>query len=125
MITKKIELQWAPYRPYKDDNVERYVPVNPGVYKLAVPNSEGTLNVFYVGQAENLRQRLKDHLSGFEANLCIRQHVQRGDSHFTYAVLHNKGDRDGAERALFDYWKPVCNKTVPPGPAIPINPMNG
>ena len=124
MFATKINLQWAPYRAYTNNNVECHAPTQAGVYKLAHPNNEGTLTVFYVGQAESLMIRFKDHLSASEPNSCIRKQLQRADSRFTYAIVPNKRERDGAERALYDYWKPVCNHIVPTGPAIPINPKN-
>jgi len=125
MQTAKLHLNWAPYRPYDSHNVQKYAPVEPGVYKLSYPNNEGSLTVFYVGQADNLDSRLKSHLLSTEPNQCIRQHIDRGDCRFTFAVVPNKHDRDGAERALYDYFTPRCNNIAPPGSAIEINPKNG
>ncbi len=123
MLNTKLHLDWANYRPYTHENVHSHAPTSAGVYKLAYPNADNLI-VFYIGQADNLDTRLKEHLSDSEQNQCIKQKLARGDCQFTYAVVPNKNDRDGAERALYDYFKPVCNLIVPPGPAISINPTN-
>lgn len=125
MLTSSLELHWSAYQPLTFDNVQRLAPIEGGVYKLAHPNSEGTLTVFYVGQADNLDSRLKEHLSEAETNACIKRKVGRGDAVFAYAKVLGQRDRDGAERALYDFFKPECNQVKPPGPAIPINPKNG
>jgi excinuclease UvrABC nuclease subunit len=124
MNSTKLHLNWAIYRPYTYGNVQQHAPTDPGVYKLAHPNNQGELTVFYVGQAENLDGRLKEHLSQSESNECIKQKLTRGDCVFAYAVVSGRQDRDGAERTLYDYFKPGCNKVTPQGIAISINPKN-
>jgi len=80
------------------------------------------LPVFYVGQAENLYERLRDHLSDGEPNACIVRCLRRYTCYFRLAkVARQAADRDCAERALYDHYNPRCNESAPPGEPCDIN----
>jgi hypothetical protein len=121
MFATQLQLSWSSGLAYTQSNVQAYAPLQGGVYILARPGSEGKLYAFYVGQADNLDSRLKDHLLPQEENECIRKKVAVGDARFFFAKVEGQRDRDGAERALYDHYGPECNKIAPPGPAIAIN----
>jgi len=125
MLTSSLKLDWSLYRPLTSGNVQTFAPIEDGVYKLAHPNNAGNLTVFYVGQADNLDSRLKEHLSKTEPNTCIRNKIAKGDAVFAFAKVVGQRDRNGAERALYDIYQPACNLVEPPGPAIQVNPRNG
>ncbi len=121
MLSLKLKLNWASYRPYTWSNVQSHAPTSGGVYKLAYPDGKGQLNVFYVGQADDLDQRLKQHLADSETNQCIRGKLARHSCQFAYASVASQTDRDGAERSLYDHYRPSCNVATPPGRPIAIN----
>jgi len=125
MLSTRLHLQWAPYRPYTRQAVHANAPLSGGVYKLAYARTDGSLIVFYVGQADNLDRRLKQHLSEYETNACLQRHLSRCKCYFTFAEVSTQRGRDGAERSLYDFFKPTCNLITPPGPPIPINAKNG
>ena len=86
-----------------------------------VLQSINTPLVFYVGQADNLREQLLGHLSDLDPNVCIRRHVQSYTCYFGFASLAKKADRDGAERALYEHFAHECNTAVLQGPVADIN----
>jgi len=121
---QKIYLAWNGYYNYNKEKLESVVPEDAGVYKLSVLLKNGNLRVFYVGQSENLKERLYDHLQDYESNDCIKGKVGKYICKFKFALLSKEDERDGAERALFLYYNPECNNeyAIPSGPDLEINP---
>ncbi|MFZ3138631.1 MAG: hypothetical protein WA126_14705 [Thermodesulfovibrionales bacterium] len=76
---------------------------------------------YYVGQADDLKTRLIDHLSKNEENTCIKNNVQDYVSGYEYAKVSRQSDRNGIEKYLYDNYKPSCNKQDPGGVPIPVN----
>lgn len=92
-----------------------------GVYRLSYRSSDGNIYVFYVGQANDLRARINQHLSSNETNLCIRKMLTSYTCYVRYARIDRPSVRDGAELFLYHYFSPSCNLTEPTGPKISIN----
>lgn len=110
-----MQLTWSGfYTPYSESNVNNYVPEKAGVYLLWVKLHNGKWTCFYVGQAENLKTRLLQHLSSSEKNDCIKTHVSTYTCGFEFALVGRQADRDGIEKFLYDYYKPECNNISPP-----------
>jgi len=63
--------EWSSMYPYTDNNVNLYVPISWGVYRL-IHKIGGEYYVFYVGQSDDLQRRLNEHLSYSEPNECIK-----------------------------------------------------
>jgi len=103
-----LQLGWSGWYDYTWDNVQKYVPMKPGVYVLAVKLTNGNLRVFYVGQTENLDKRLKEHLADSEPNKCIKGNLKYACM-FRYALIETQTGRDKAERALYKKFIPECN----------------
>ena len=115
-----LKLEWSARVRCTTEEIDKQVPAEPGVYQISHPAYPGT-SVDYVGQAENLKEKLKQHLLSSEPNVRLREHLQYYECTIRYAIVPDQADRNGAERALYDRWKPyVVNDTVPPGPAIEI-----
>ena len=108
----KLKLEWSDNHYYTVSNVDTFAPRDAGVYKLLYFTANQP-RVFYVGQAENLRRVFMKHLSDTETNACIRRNFWYNTCYFKFAVVESQSERDGAERALYDHYKPPCN-TVPP-----------
>lgn len=116
----RLTLEWSPVRLHTESNVRVNAPLSAGVYWLSY-KSDDKVRVFYVGQADNLDKRLRDHLSASEPDLCIRGYVQNRTCYYRFARVARQADRNGAERALYDHFSPACNDVAPPGPAADIN----
>ena len=122
-----LKLEWTAMKKYVPENVDGFAPTEGGVYRVAQSRYQGMIT-FFVGQAENLRERLQQHLLPDEPNEELRLAIelsktgqQYSECYFRCAVIANKADRDGAERALFDYFKPSANKTAPSAAPAEIN----
>lgn len=119
-----INLDWKGYYKYTDDNVQKYAPTKAGVYKIGIKQQNGQLAVRYVGQADDLDRRLKEHLDfDNEENECLVERLRKYHAEFSFAEISNEDDRDGAELALYNHYEPVCNDpdAIPSEPDIEIN----
>ena len=79
---------------------------------MAVKGADGSYNPFYVGQSQDLRSRLLQHLSPAEPNSCIKQKVARSACYFRFAYLPLQVERDPEEKALIEKFDPECNKQL-------------
>ena len=116
----KLKLEWSDSHHYTVSNVDTFAPLYAGVYKLFYYTANKP-QVFYVGQAENLRRVFMEHLSDTEPNACIRRSFWYNTCYFQFASLASQSERDGAERALYDHYKPLCNTAPPKGEPYDIN----
>ena len=116
----RLKLNWSTRYEYTGSNVNVHAPTSGGVYRLMYKSGD-EYQVFYVGQAGNIDERLRQHLAGTEPDACIKRHLRDYTCYFRYAEIASIADRNGAERALYDKYKPTCNTIVPPGPPADIN----
>ena len=124
-MAKQLQLDWQGYYQYTDANVQKHAPTSGGVYKIGIKQKDGKLAVRYVGQANDLDRRLKEHLDlDNEQNGCLAERLRKYHAEFAFANVGTQSDRDGAEKALYDYYEPACNDedAIPNGPDIEINP---
>lgn len=122
---KKLELIWQKYSKYTRTNVQRDAPTKGGVYKIALRQQNDKLKVIYVGQANDLDRRLKEHLDlDNEKNECLASRLKKYNAEFSFAEISTQTERDGAEKALYNHYKPVCNDPdgIPNEPDLEINP---
>lgn len=81
-----------------------------GVYELGDAND----NIVYIGSADKLKRRLKEHLSA-SAKVCIKNNAKR------YRIDY-RSDYLAEEKRLYDAYvkangvAPKCNDISPPGP---------
>lgn len=117
-----MKVNWSTFHtPYKEFQVNKYVPREAGIYLLWVKLKNTRWSCFYVGQARNLETRLLEHLSSEEENECIEENVSKYICGFEYAKISKESDRDGIEKYLYDCYSPECNKVDPGGKAIEVN----
>ena len=124
---RKITLDWQGYYDYTEDNVLARAPTNAGVYKIGVKLKNGNIRVCYVGQANDLERRLREHLDlDNEQNECLVEQLKKYITKFSFAKVSTKSDRDGAEKALYTHYGPECNdgNAIPNEPDVEINPRN-
>lgn len=110
----KKQLNWSErITPCDETNVKKFAPEKSGVYLLWVAHEKKGWVISYVGQAENLKKRLLQHLSPDEKNECIKNKLKY-KSAFSFAVVENASERDGIELYIYNKLKPECNKISPP-----------
>jgi len=123
-LIRALGLIWEGYYGYTDKNVDKYAPARSGVYKIGIVQKGGRLKVRYIGQANDLQARLKEHLDfDSEQNECLRSRLEKYTARFAFAEISGQKDRHGAERALYHHYRPVCNDedSIPTGPDVVIN----
>lgn len=124
MSKRTLQLYWKGYYEYTSNNVQKYAPAGAGVYKISVKQKDGKLKVRYIGQANNLDRRLKEHLdTDNEQNECLVERIKKYHTEFSFAEISGQNGRNGAELALYNYYKPECNDPdrIPNEPDIEIN----
>lgn len=82
----KLTLEWSEVLQYTGSNVNIHAPLSAGVYRLSCKEGD-KLPVFYVGQAENLYERLRDHLSDGEPYACIVRCLRCYTCYFRFAKV--------------------------------------
>ena len=122
-----LRLDWSPVLDYTELKVTMYAPSDGGVYCLSY-QSGNEQTTFYVGQAPNLLEGLRAHLSATEPNACIKRHVQDYKCSFRYAKIGNRfaeaatiANRNSVERALYDKYQPTCNDAAPSAAPVDVN----
>ena len=118
-----LTLKWSNLLDFESETVSKNASEKEGVYRLSQLNSKNReYEVFYVGRAENIKERLLEHLSQDEENDCIKNKVAKGNNKFKFALIPLEEDRKNAEHTLYHHYnKPSCNKVEPEGKIIQIN----
>jgi len=108
--------EWSGFQSFTEQAVSKVGTIS-GVYKLAVDKDATNVRVFYVGESENLRDRLLSHLSSNESNKCIKEKL-RQPCYFSYIEV--AGGRDARRKIeqekLNHYWgqgDAECNEKNP------------
>jgi excinuclease UvrABC nuclease subunit len=114
-----MDITWSFFYMLTRENVRKYVPPSAGVYLLFAKPGCQTWMCYYAGQADDLGNRLSEHLSDVGPDPCLMQKMTA--SAFRFAEIEAKRDRNGVERFLYDRYKPECNKAVPGAAPIKVN----
>ncbi len=91
-----------------------------GVYIISTKQKiDDQFEVKYVGQADNIQERAKQHWSNDEENTELKNHIAKGYiMKFSYAEVSKQLDRDNIELFLYKKFDPIYNKNTPPGSKI-------
>jgi excinuclease UvrABC nuclease subunit len=103
--------EWSERYQYNTEkDVNSYAPSKAGVYRL-IYHSGDKYYVFYVGQSENLKERLLSHLNTSEPNACIKKHLKDYTCYFRCIEVTTQEERNKIEEQQIDEYSPSCNKT--------------
>lgn len=108
-------LTWTKLTTLTEQSVKRLPISIGGVYRLSYKSSDGNYYVFYVGQAEDIRERLLQHLSASETNDCIKSYLRTENCFFRYSKITKQYLRDATERKAYREYGPKCNYQEPAG----------
>jgi len=117
----RIQVAWSEMLPCDAHSVNRRVERRGGIYKLMSRRSSKKFEPFYVGEAEDLREEMLNHLKSGETNKCVRDTLRTRDCRFRFAYVESAAERKGVERFLFDYYKGLCNDPAPSAGPVEIN----
>lgn len=116
-----MQLKWTERISLTESGINRIKPVA-GVYRLINHDqNDNKYYVYYVGQAQDLNERLSQHLSGNEVNKCCQKHLDDYTCYFRAAAVSQQADRDGIEVALYNQYKPTCVERIPDVDPIDVN----
>lgn len=116
-----MQLKWTERTPLTESGVNRIKAIA-GIYRLINYNkTDNKYYVYYVGQADDLNNRLTQHLSGNETNKCCQKYFDKYTCYFRAAAISKQADRDGVEVALYNKFKPTCVERIPDVEPIEIN----
>lgn len=108
-------LTWTKLTELSDSTVKTLTNNVAGVYRLSYLADDGSYYIFYVGQSEDIRKRLLEHLSSNEQNVCIKNYLASKKCFFRYAKITKSYIRDAAERQMYKQYEPSCNEKEPEG----------
>lgn len=86
-----------------------------GVYRLSYLADNGSYYIFYVGQSEDIRKRLLEHLLSNEKNACVKNYLATKKCFFRYAKVTKNYIRDAVEKQMYKQYEPSCNEQEPEG----------
>lgn len=114
-------ISWTERIPLDEDGIALIRNVA-GVYKLIHYNpKKKKYIVHYVGQASDLNARLTKHLPDNEVNEFCSEYLSNYFCYFRAASISKQSDRDSAEVALYNEYKPDCVERIPDVNPIIIN----
>lgn len=104
-----MKLNWVGYYKLTQENVDRYVPAVAGIYRIAIELKNGNVKPVYVGQSNDLEDRMFQYVNRDTDNECLLEHLENHIPYFKVAKVSTQNERDAGERALFDKYDPECN----------------
>lgn len=111
---KRVFLNWRNYRDFNANTINNKVLETPGVYLIWVRINDGSWRIYYVGQTENLKRKLLEHLSENEPNDLLKDMILRCVCGFSFAPVNSHEERCGIERFFYEHYSPKCNLAIPP-----------
>ena len=108
-------LTWTKLSPLSNELVSSLPNNLPSVYRLSYKADDGKYYVFYIGQADDIKKRLLQHLSDVEKNVCIKNYRSTKNCFFRYAKVAKDHVRGAAEKQMFRKYEPTCNDKEPEG----------
>lgn len=108
-------LTWTILTELTDTEINNLEDDIAGVYRLSYESENGEYYVFYVGQSDNIKNRLSQHKSQNEENVCIRNFLSTKKCFFRYALITKPYIRDAAEKQMYKHFEPSCNGKEPSG----------
>ena len=115
-----MELKWYGRYSYDEQTVKKGVLKKPGNYMIMVKLKNENFRPIYVGQSNNLEERLLEHLSDSENNFCLKKHVKDYTLGIRYCYANSETDRKNIEYTLYQNYSHECNQNIPDGREIPI-----
>lgn len=105
----QLTLEWSGYYGLNVPNILSKASHRGGVYKIAVKNPKGEYRPIYVGQSKELAKRLGQYANHDTDNGCLLNFLLKNVCYFNVAEVLGERDRDACEKALYDFYTPLCN----------------
>ena len=90
------------------------LPSQCAVYLIVAETSSGENIVFYTGQTNDIKRRLKEHWSDNEQNKMIKNIIKKYKKFiFAYYAIDHENALDAHERFLFNFYEPQAQTKAP------------
>lgn len=99
---------WSTRYSYTEENVKEKTTNVGSVYRL-IYKKDDKYYVFYVGQTNELKRRLLEHLSESEPDKCIKKYLNNHSCYFRVNKISSEKDRVELEKKEIEEYKPKCN----------------
>ena len=109
-----IKIRWSEFVQWRQAS-ETTITNSSGVYEFWVGLKDNGKRRIYVGKADNLDKRFKEHLRTDLSNNCLRNNLKQYVWYYRFAVIENKADREDAEKWLYRHHEYECNEVEPSG----------
>ncbi len=107
-----MKINWTPRIKINTTGVSS-LKEKPGVYRLVyLDPKDNNYYVFYVGQADNLKYALAQHLPWRETNPHLAYYLKNFKCFFRAASVQEKSNRDRTEVALYKHFMPSTIKII-------------
>jgi len=112
---KTLSLDWVGPMVLCNEELGRIPRRVPGIYIIhSFDSTRGIYPAIYVGKSQDLRLRLLQHLRCYSSTspdiVVLRSRFR---TYFSAAPLVSASERDGAESALIQIFRPRANRQVP------------
>lgn len=111
---EKWKINWSILKSLNAVEVNSIPEKLPGVYRLSYKAEDEKTYVFYVGQAVDIKTRLKQHFEESE-NICIKNYTSSKSCYFRFAIIRRDYVRNAVERLAYKKYRPSCNEKEPEG----------
>ncbi len=101
--------EWSIRYEYTDSSIRDNAPSSSGAYRLMYHLGEN-YHVFYVGQSDDVKKRLAEHLSESEINICIKKYIKEYSCYFRFIELSTQMEKDAVEQEEITRYNPACNR---------------
>ncbi|MBI2051107.1 MAG: GIY-YIG nuclease family protein [Parcubacteria group bacterium] len=112
----KIDINWSKLISLNTGEIEKLGSVG-GVYRISKKADDGKYYVFFVGSAENIKNKLLHHQSSEEKNIRLQKYLsQGGDIVFRYALVPDRSIQQAIEKQMYRHYIPEYNPEEPKSP---------
>jgi len=117
-----MKIRWSDFSAFNDNNLED-APSKAGVYLLWMKLTRDDWRLFYVGEADSIKQTLRRHLSCQETNFELKRKLRNCVTGFEYSVQPDAEVRAGVLKFLAEQCKPElpCPVAQPDVEPIAVN----
>ena len=117
-----MKIRWSDFSALNGNNLDT-TPTQAGVYLLWMKLARDEWRLFFVGEADSLKNTLKRHLSCQETNLELRRKIRNCVTGFEYSVQPDPDIRAGVLKFLAEQCKPElpCPTAQPLVEPIAVN----
>lgn len=107
-------LNWSSPRRYMREDIQRFSTEKAGIYLIYAERANAYKQLVYVGQADNIKTRLLEHISENEKNEILKRILSHEVCYYSYAEVPLPNKRNSIENFIYNKCHPEANINRPP-----------